>query len=68
MIDLVTRANAWLHGMIWGPPMLLLLVRTGVLLTVVTGAVQFRHFGTALGEVLGKLKRPAIDEGSVVSC
>src|ERR671914_622137 len=65
MIDLLTRANAWLNSLVWGPPMLVLLVGTGVLLTVVTGAVQFRRLGTALGEVLGKLRRPGGGEGSV---
>jgi AGCS family alanine or glycine:cation symporter len=65
MIDLLTRANAWLNGLVWGPPMLVLLVGTGLLLTIVTGAVQFRHLGTALVEVLGKLRRPGAGEGSV---
>ncbi len=65
MIDLLTRANAWLNGLVWGPPMLVLLVGTGVLLTLVTGGVQFRRLGTALGEVLGKLRRPGEGEGSV---
>jgi len=65
MIDLITRANAWLNGLVWGPPMLVLLVGTGIVLTVITGAVQFRHLGTALREVLGKLRRPAEGEGTV---
>jgi AGCS family alanine or glycine:cation symporter len=65
MIDLLTQANAWLNGLVWGPPMLVLLVGTGLLLTIVTGAVQFRRLGTALVEVLGKLRRPGTGEGSV---
>jgi AGCS family alanine or glycine:cation symporter len=65
MLDIITRANAWLNGLVWGPPMLVLLVGTGVLLLFVTGAVQFRHLGTALGEVLGKLRRPATGDGTV---
>ncbi len=65
MLDVITRANAWLNGLVWGPPMLVLLVGTGVLLLFVTGAVQFRHLGTALVEVLGKLRRPGTGEGSV---
>ncbi|MGH7508791.1 MAG: alanine/glycine:cation symporter family protein [Gemmatimonadales bacterium] len=64
-MDLLTRANAWLNGLVWGPPMLVLLVGTGLLLTLLTGGVQFRRLGTALGEVLGKLRRPAAGEGSV---
>jgi AGCS family alanine or glycine:cation symporter len=65
MIDLLARANAWLNGIVWGPPMLALLVGTGILLTVVTGAVQFRRLGAAMREVLGKLRRPSAGEGSV---
>ena len=65
MLDAITRANAWLNALVWGPPMLVLLMGTGLLLTIVTGAVQFRHLGTALGEVLGKLRRPATGDGSV---
>ena len=65
MLDFITRANAWLNGLVWGPPMLVLLVGTGVLLLLVTGAVQFRHLGTALAEVLGKLRQPAKGDGSV---
>jgi AGCS family alanine or glycine:cation symporter len=65
MIDLLTRANAWLNSLVWGPPMLVLLVGTGLLLTILTGGVQFRRLGAALGEVLGKLRRPAAGEGSV---
>src|SRR5918999_100748 len=65
MIDLLTRANAWLNSIVWGPPMLVLLVGTGVLLTILTGAVQFRRLGFALREVLGKLRGPRAGEGTV---
>ena len=65
MLDLITRANAWLNALVWGPPMLILLMGTGVVLLVVTGGVQFRHIGTALGEVLGKLRQRTAGAGSV---
>jgi AGCS family alanine or glycine:cation symporter len=65
MTDAITSANQWLNGIVWGPPMLILLMGTGILLTVLTGAVQFRHLGTALGEVLGKLRQKGTGEGSV---
>ena len=65
MIETITRANAWLNGIVWGPPMLILLMGTGLLLTVLTGAVQFRHMGTALKEVLGKITQKGEGEGSV---
>jgi alanine or glycine:cation symporter, AGCS family len=65
MTDLVTRWNSAVNGVVWGPPMLGLLIGTGVLLTVLTGAVQFRRLGTALKEVLGKLTQRGAGAGSV---
>jgi AGCS family alanine or glycine:cation symporter len=65
MTDAITNANQWLNGIVWGPPMLILLMGTGVLLTILTGAVQFRHLGTAMREVLGKLGKKGGGEGSV---
>jgi AGCS family alanine or glycine:cation symporter len=65
MVETITSANAWLNSLVWGPPMLILLMGTGLLLTILTGAVQFRHMGTALREVLGKLRHKGTGEGSV---
>jgi AGCS family alanine or glycine:cation symporter len=65
MVDYITSANNWLNGLVWGPPMLILLMGTGVVLLFVTGGVQFRHIGTALGEVLGKLKNRGASSGHV---
>jgi AGCS family alanine or glycine:cation symporter len=65
MTDLLTRWNAAVNSIVWGPPMLILLIGTGVVLTVLTGAVQFRHLGTALREVLGKLTSRGAGVGSV---
>ena len=65
MLETFTNANNWLNGVVWGPPMLVLLMGTGVLLLFVTGGVQFRHIGTALGEVLGKLRDRTAGAGSV---
>ncbi|MDQ3673188.1 MAG: sodium:alanine symporter family protein [Gemmatimonadota bacterium] len=64
-MESVSRVNSVLNGLVWGPPMLLLLMGTGILLLFITGAVQFRHLGTALGEVLGKLKQRNAGAGSV---
>ena len=65
MVDTITRINSWINGYVWGAPMLILLMGTGVLLTVVTGGVQFRHLWTALREVLGKLRHKGGGEGNV---
>src|ERR671918_49472 len=65
MIETIARANAWINGLVWGPPMLILLMGTGLLLTILTGVVQFRYLWFALREVLGKLTRSGGGEGSV---
>ena len=65
MLETITKANDWLNGIVWGLPMLVLLMGTGVLLLFVTGGVQFRHIGTAMGEVLGKLRDRTAGAGNV---
>ena len=54
-----------LNGYVWGGPMIVLLMGTGVLLTILTGVIQFRRLGFALREVLGKVFSGAEGSGSV---
>ena len=65
MIESITAANGWLNGYVWGWPMIVLLDGTGLLLTILTGGVQFRYLGFALREVLGKLTQMAAGPGEV---
>ena len=44
-----------LNGYVWGGPMIILLMGTGLLLTVLTGFVQFRRLRRALDEVIGHM-------------
>jgi AGCS family alanine or glycine:cation symporter len=54
-----------INGYVWGGPMIVLLIGTGVLLTILTGVVQFRYLGFALREVLGKVFSGGEGRGSV---
>jgi AGCS family alanine or glycine:cation symporter len=65
MLETIDNFNTWLNGYVWGLPMIVLLVGTGLLLTILTGAAQFRYLGRALAEVLGKLRQHGGGEGSV---
>jgi len=65
MVEQIAAANSWLNGYVWGWPMIVLLLGTGILLTVLTGAVQFRYLGFALREVLGKLTQKSTGPGTV---
>lgn len=48
-------ANGAVNGIVWGVPMLLLLVGTGIFLTIRSRFVQFGHFGYAMKHTLGKI-------------
>ncbi len=65
MLETIEQSNAWLNGYVWGTPMLILLMGTGVVLTVLTRAVQFKYLGFALKEVLGKLTQRTTGTGDV---
>jgi AGCS family alanine or glycine:cation symporter len=65
MQDRIANWNSWLNALVWGWPMIVLLLGTGVLLTIVTGAVQVRYLGRALREVLGKITQRGAAPGSV---
>lgn len=44
-MEMVVSFNDWLNGIVWGPPMLILIVGTGIFLTTMTGFFQVTKFG-----------------------
>ena len=55
-----------LNGIAWGPWMLLLLVGTGVYLSIRVGFLQFRKFGYAMKNTVGKVfQKQTAGEGEV---
>ncbi len=65
MTETIERLNAAINAYVWGWPMILLLMGTGLLITVLTGGVQFRRLRFALWEVLGKITKKGGGEGNV---
>ena len=53
-MDLIASINSAINGFVWGVPMLVLLVGTGILMTLRTRGVQFRKFGYAMKNTIGK--------------
>ena len=47
--------NDMINRVVWGAPVLALLMGIGLLLTIRTGGMQFRHFGHAMKNTLGKV-------------
>ena len=65
MLDRISHINAAIDAWVWGLPLIVLLVGTGVLLTILTGGAQFRRLGFTLREVLGRLADRGRGAGSV---
>lgn len=54
-MELVAKINGAINDVVWGIPMLVLLVGTGIILSVLTRFVQFRKFGYAMKNTVGKI-------------
>ena len=54
-IEGVTNVNEAVNGFVWGIPMLILLVGTGILMTVLTKGFQFTHFHHWFKNTLGSI-------------
>ncbi|MDP2412019.1 MAG: sodium:alanine symporter family protein [Pseudolabrys sp.] len=56
-VAFLLQANDWLNALVWGPPFMLLLVGTGLFLTIRLGFFQFTHLGFAWRNSFGSLLR-----------
>jgi AGCS family alanine or glycine:cation symporter len=63
----IMQFNSWLNGIVWGTPMLIFLVGTGIYLTVLLGIPQLRYFGIVWKEVFGKKASAASGDKSISS-
>ena len=62
----VKVVNDAINGVVWGWPMLILLVGVGIVLTIMTKGFQFRKFGYAMKNTLGKIfKKQEAGEGEI---
>ena len=57
LLEVVTAVNGVLNDFAWGPVMLLLLVGTGVFLTIRTRCIQARKFGYIMKHTVGSLSK-----------
>lgn len=53
LIEIVTDVNGAVNSFVWGIPMLVLLVGTGILMTVLTKGFQVSHFGHWMKHTIG---------------
>jgi len=55
-----------LVGLVWGPPLMIMLLGVGITLTVASGFFQFRHIGWIMKNTFGKMAQKAgTGEGTI---
>ncbi|MBQ2830299.1 MAG: sodium:alanine symporter family protein [Oscillospiraceae bacterium] len=66
MVEMITNINSKINGFVWGAPAMVLILGVGLWLTIGTGFVQFRRFGYAMRNTIGKaFIKVEAKEGSV---
>ena len=61
LVQVITDVNSAVNGVVWGIPMLILIIGTGVLMTCRTGFFQLRKFGHSISETIGGLFKKESD-------
>lgn len=65
-MELIAQINGAVNGFVWGAPMLVLLIGVGILMTVRNRGLQFRKFGYAMKNTIGKtFKKGEAKEGEI---
>ena len=68
MLDSLLAVNDAINEIVWGPPFLILLVGTGIYLTVRLNFFQFTHFKLSWDQSFGRyFKKEVEEEGGVLS-
>ena len=69
LVEKISAINSAINGVVWGVPMLILIVGCGLYLTTRMGFFQFAHFGHAMrntiGKCFGKNAKKSAGSGSV---
>lgn len=69
MIETLLAFNGWINGIVWGPPFMVLLVGTGIYLSIRLGFFQFTHLLFAWRRTFGTmLRKTGVEhEGAITS-
>ncbi len=55
MVDFISTINTAINNVVWGVPALVLLIGTGILMTILSKFFQFSHFGHTCKETVGSM-------------
>ena len=66
MVQTITNINSAINGVVWGIPMMIIILGVGIYLSVRCGFIQFTHFGHIMKNTLGKaFEKTEKKEGAV---
>ena len=67
MTESLLAFNSWINGIVWGPPFMILLIGTGLYLTIRLGFFQFTHLRFAWRRTFGALLRreQSVEAGTI---
>lgn len=66
LMEAIKAFNDWLNGIVWGPPMLVLIVGTGVYLTLRVNFLQVQRFGYIIKNTILKMfEKTELEEGEI---
>ena len=52
VLQMIAEVNDFINGIVWGWPMIILILGTGIFITIRTKGMQVRKFGTSLNETI----------------
>lgn len=68
VMESVLKVNDFVNGLVWGPYMIILLIGTGIFLTIRLELIQVRYFKFIIKETLGKMfHKSSTEEGDISS-
>ena len=63
MLETISSINSTVNGIVWGVPAMVLIFGVGLYLSIRTGFLQFRRFGTVWQNTIGKLFHRTTEAG-----
>ena len=55
MLEMIKEINSVVNGIVWGVPAIVCILGVGLILSIRTGFIQFRKFGDAMKNTIGKM-------------
>jgi AGCS family alanine or glycine:cation symporter len=68
-MEAIEQINSVINGIVWGPPFMILLIGTGLFLTIRLSFFQFTHLIDAWNQTFGELfaRRTSDEQGTITS-